>query len=62
MEGGGYNDIALLRLAQMLTFNEVIRPACLYTEKTDIDPATDLFIVGWGVYKYEYFSNLELIF
>ncbi|KXJ82934.1 hypothetical protein RP20_CCG010588 [Aedes albopictus] len=43
---GKYNDIALLKLAQDVTFNDRIRPACLYGEETP--PSEEVFATGYG--------------
>jgi len=42
-----YADIALVKLANAVTFSMVIRPACLY-QKYDSVPAS-AWISGWGV-------------
>lgn len=47
------NDIALLRIAERINFNENIRPACLQTDLNDISPDTQLFITGWGTTSAE---------
>lgn len=43
-----YNDIALIRLTQSISFSETIRPACLRTNIDDIDSDVQLFVTGWG--------------
>lgn len=42
------NDIALVRLALPVSFNDNVRPACLRTELNDISPSVELDITGWG--------------
>lgn len=42
-----YNDIALLRLSEDVTFTEMLHPACLYTNFDD--PSDKLIVTGWGV-------------
>lgn len=45
-----YNDIALLRLRNIVRFTKFIRPACLYT-KQDI-PQRKAVATGWGKTDY----------
>ncbi|KXJ70541.1 hypothetical protein RP20_CCG023233 [Aedes albopictus] len=53
---GKYNDIALLKLTQDVTFGDSIRPACLYGEETS--PSEEVFATGYGSQAYyEDFSN-----
>lgn len=40
-----FNDIALVKLAKKVVFNDKIRPACLYTKNDDPDR---LLVTGWG--------------
>lgn len=46
-----YNDIALIKLSTVITFNKDIRPACLYQEY-DIVPE-QAWVSGWGVTEFE---------
>lgn len=45
-----YNDIALIRLAQIVKFNNHIRPACLYNN--DNIYSTRATATGWGSIAY----------
>jgi len=41
-----YNDIALLRLEQIVEFSEFVRPLCLNTDQS-LDPSL-VVATGWG--------------
>ncbi|GLV43596.1 Serine Protease Immune Response Integrator [Carabus blaptoides fortunei] len=43
-----YNDIALVKLARIVTYNIYVRPACLYTQRR-IEENTKLVATGWGL-------------
>lgn len=45
-----YHDIALIRLAQDVDYNDFIRPVCLPlpATKQDINSGTILTVAGWG--------------
>lgn len=51
-----YNDIALIKLSTVITFNKDIRPACLYQEY-DIVPE-QAWVSGWGVTEFGTFKVL----
>ncbi|XP_063808326.1 transmembrane protease serine 12 [Pseudophryne corroboree] len=42
------NDIALLELANSVTYTDYILPVCLATSKLPTDPLAQCFISGWG--------------
>ncbi|KMZ10510.1 serine protease Hayan isoform X1 [Drosophila simulans] len=44
-----YYDIAILQLAEDAKESDVIRPACLYTDRTDPPANSKYFVAGWGV-------------
>ncbi|XP_043659660.1 serine protease Hayan isoform X1 [Drosophila teissieri] len=44
-----YYDIAILQLADDAKESDVIRPACLYTDRTDPPANSKYFVAGWGV-------------
>ncbi|XP_039233576.1 serine protease Hayan isoform X1 [Drosophila yakuba] len=44
-----YYDIAILQLADDAKESEVIRPACLYTDRTDPPANSKYYVAGWGV-------------
>jgi len=44
----GDNDIALLRLADPVTFNDYISPVCLVQSGSDFPAGTSSRIIGWG--------------
>lgn len=41
------NDVALLRLAKRIHFSKSIRPACLETDISDVNPNKTLNRVAW---------------
>lgn len=47
------NDIALLKLAKHIEFNDAIFPACLNTNIEDISSFVGLTACGWGVTESE---------
>lgn len=55
------DDIALLRLTTPIEFNEYMRPACLRTVLSDIEPDVELFVTGWGSTKAERKDTLFVI-
>ncbi|EDV46594.2 uncharacterized protein Dere_GG18120, isoform B [Drosophila erecta] len=44
-----YYDIAILQLAEDVKESDAIRPACLYTDRTDPPANSKYFVAGWGV-------------
>ncbi|XP_039764223.1 phenoloxidase-activating enzyme-like isoform X2 [Pararge aegeria] len=57
------NDIALLRLSVMVTFNDFIRPICLPSSDITSAPPINmkLFVAGWGaVSEIRPFSEIKL--
>jgi hypothetical protein len=44
-----YFDIALIELAEVLTFNNFIQPACLYTVPDEKLVGKKAVTTGWGV-------------
>ncbi|XP_039499696.1 serine protease Hayan isoform X3 [Drosophila santomea] len=44
-----YYDIAILQLADDAKESDVIRPACLYTDRTDPPANSKFYVAGWGV-------------
>ncbi|XP_055301595.1 serine protease persephone-like isoform X2 [Sitodiplosis mosellana] len=42
------NDIALFRLAKRVQFTDIVRPACLRTDLSDVKPDIKLIVTGWG--------------
>ncbi|XP_050987991.1 tryptase [Labeo rohita] len=42
------NDIALLLLSSLVTYNAYIRPVCLIASGSDFPPGTNSSIIGWG--------------
>lgn len=55
-----YNDIALIKLDEKVTFGKFVRPACLYsgTDKSENDT---VIITGWGAKRFgEYFSDDQM--
>ncbi|XP_048055252.1 tryptase-like isoform X1 [Megalobrama amblycephala] len=42
------NDIALLRLSSVVTFNNYIRPVCLAAQNSVFSAGTSSWITGWG--------------
>lgn len=54
-EATSYEDIALIKLNENVTFSTFIKPACIYT-KSDLQNETDLVAIGWqGYYNGLYF-------
>lgn len=43
-----YNDIALVKLDRIVTYNFYVRPACLYTKRS-VEDNTKLVATGWGL-------------
>lgn len=43
-----YDDIALIRVSSPIPFGDYIRPACLRSNMSDIDPDIQLIVTGWG--------------
>lgn len=43
-----YNDIALVKLDRIVTYNFYVRPACLYTKRS-VEENTKLVATGWGL-------------
>lgn len=48
INGQYYNDIALLQLAQRVTFTEYVTPICLYSAESLIQLPPTLTAIGWG--------------
>lgn len=44
-----YDDIALLRLKTDVEFSPYIRPVCLNTDQSLLNPTTEIIATGWGV-------------
>ncbi|XP_031637930.1 serine protease filzig-like [Contarinia nasturtii] len=42
------NDIGLIRLSTEISFTDDIRPACLYTDRADLDTNRKVIVIGWG--------------
>lgn len=48
-EPSGYNDIALVKIAEGLTMERTLRPACLPPPTSSADkPGSSLVATGWG--------------
>lgn len=44
-----YHDIALIRVSSSIPIHgDHIRPACLRSNMSDIDPSVQLIVTGWG--------------
>lgn len=43
-----YDDIALIRVSSPIPFDDNIRPACLRSNISDIEPNVQLIVTGWG--------------
>ncbi|XP_060758398.1 serine protease 33-like [Neoarius graeffei] len=42
------NDITLLQLTNPVTFNNYVMPVCLAATRSDVRPATNVWVTGWG--------------
>ncbi|XP_070533440.1 transmembrane protease serine 9-like [Ptychodera flava] len=42
------NDIAMVELTQPIDFTDLIRPVCLPTKETVLEPGTVCYVTGWG--------------
>ncbi|KAJ6638661.1 Serine protease persephone [Pseudolycoriella hygida] len=49
-----YDDIALIRLANPIPFDDHIRPACLRSNMSDIGADVQLIVTGWGRTSVEF--------
>ena len=47
-ETSAYDDIAIIKLAKPLIFNEQVGPACLPKKSYDPKAGTECFVSGWG--------------
>ncbi|XP_037030140.1 serine protease Hayan-like isoform X2 [Bradysia coprophila] len=43
-----YDDIALIRVSSPIPFGDNIRPACLRSNISDVEPNVQLIVTGWG--------------
>ncbi|RWS04725.1 atrial natriuretic peptide-converting enzyme-like protein, partial [Dinothrombium tinctorium] len=46
------NDIALLFLEKEIDFDDFLRPVCLPSKKTILEPSTECTVIGWGKPKH----------
>lgn len=51
------NDIALIEFTGSVEFSDLVRPACIRTDTSDIPESRELIIAGWGSIEAE--SNLN---
>lgn len=42
------NDIALLKLDKPVPFGDLVRPACIRTDLSDVPESVELLVSGWG--------------
>ncbi|XP_055839087.1 serine protease persephone-like, partial [Episyrphus balteatus] len=54
-----HNDIALIELKQDVAFSPFVYPACLHTDRSDIDPDVPLVVIGRGITNGIAFSSLS---
>lgn len=55
-----HNDIALIKLAESVTFSNEIHPACLYSDINGPKDGTDLIVTGFGkdhILSRKFYSN-----
>ncbi|XP_072025139.1 uncharacterized protein [Amphiura filiformis] len=48
-----FNDLALLRFKQPITFNDYVRPICLATLQEELQHYTGCYAIGWGRLTYK---------
>eukprot|EP00794_Sanderia_malayensis_P005354 gene5354-6025_t len=48
VRGSFNNDIALVKLAKPVKYNQLIKPICLPAKNKELRPSTQSYVVGWG--------------